>query len=277
MPAAAKPGNNTVVAHITGSSSEALHGSAVDRGDNPIRCLDPRTRIVAAALFAGVVVTLTGFLALGTAVCLGLTAIIMARLPFGPTLRRVAAMDGFILFMLLMLPFTTPGAELFTLGPLTATQEGLLKAITIALRANAIIMVLLAFVGTIEATVLGHALHRLKVPENLVHLLLFTVRYIEVLQQEYRRLRTAMRARGFMPGNNRHTYRSMGYLLGMMLVRSLERSERILAAMKCRGFHGRLFLLDNLQYGRQDMAFAGVASLAMALLFILEYRSGLLV
>lgn len=176
-----------------------------------------------------------------------------------------------------MLPFTTPGETLFTLGPLTATKEGLLKAVAIALKANAIVMVLLALVGTIEATVLGHALHRLKVPENLVHLMLFTVRYIEVLQQEYFRLRTAMRARGFQPANNRHTYRSIGYLLGMMLVRSLERSERVLEAMKCRGFRGRFFLLDSLSYGRHDVAFGGVAVLAAVLLVALEYRHGLFV
>jgi cobalt/nickel transport system permease protein len=259
------------VGHIAGSSSEALNGPAVDRGDNPIRRLDPRSRVVAALLFAVAVVALTDLMALGAALCLGLTALVMAQLPFAPTFRRVAAMDGFIVFMLVMLPFTTPGTALLTLGPLTATEEGLLKAIAIALKANAIVMLLLALVGTIEATMLGHALHRLKVPENLVHLLLFTVRYIEVLQQEYRRLRTAMRARGFLPGNNRHTYRSIGYLLGMMLVRSLERSERILEAMKCRGFHGRFFLLDHIRYGRHDLAFAGIAGLAVLVLFVLEY------
>jgi cobalt/nickel transport system permease protein len=262
------------VGHIAGSSGTTLNGLAGDHGDNPIRRLDPRSRIVAALLFAVAVVALTDFLALGTALGLGIVALIMARLPFASTFRRVAAMDGFIVFMLIMLPFTTPGAALFTLGPLTATEEGLLKAITIALKANAIVMVLLALVGTVEATVLGHALHRLKVPENLVHLLLFTVRYIEVLGQEYRRLRTAMHARGFQPGNNLHTYRSIGYLLGMMLVRSLERSERILEAMKCRGFHGRLFLLDSFRYSRHDHIFAGVSSLMIGLLFMLEYRDG---
>ncbi len=263
--------------HIIGSPTGVLNGLAVNAGNNPVRRLDPRIRIVAAALFAVVVVALSDFLALGLALALALVVLVLARLPPGPTLRKVAAVDGFILFMLAMLPFTTPGEVLFTLGPLTATQDGLLKALAIAFKANAIVMVLLALVGTIEATALGHGLHRLKVPANLVHLLLFTVRYIEVLQQEYLRLRTAMRARGFEPGNNRHTYRSIGYLLGMLLVRSLERSERILEAMKCRGFHGRFFLLDSLSYGRHDAVFASIAALAVSLLFLLEFRHGLFV
>ena len=145
---------------------------AVNAGNNPVRRLDPRIRIVAAALFAVVVVALSDFLALGLALALALVVLVLARLPPGPTLRKVAAVDGFILFMLAMLPFTTPGEVLFTLGPLTATQDGLLKALAIAFKANAIVMVLLALVGTIEATALGHGLHRLKVPANLVHLLL---------------------------------------------------------------------------------------------------------
>jgi len=265
------------MAHIISSPTRVLNGLAVNQADNPIRSLDPRGRIIAAVLFAIVVVALTDFLALGTALLLALTALLLAQLPFGPTLRRVVTVDGFILFMLLMLPFTTPGETLVTLGPLTASHEGLQKAIAIGLKANAIVMLLLALVGTIEATVLGHALYRLKAPENLVHLLLFTVRYIEVLQQEYLRLRTAMRARGFQPGNNRHTYRSIGYLIGMLLVRSLERSERVLEAMKCRGFHGRFFLLDSLRYGRQDIVFAGVAMLTVILLLGLEYRHELFV
>ena len=36
-----------------------------------------------------------------------------------------------------------------------------------------------------------------------------------------------LRVRGFKPGSNRHTWRSLGYLVGMLLVRSLERAERV--------------------------------------------------
>jgi cobalt/nickel transport system permease protein len=44
----------------------------------------------------------------------------------------------------------------------------------------------------------------------------------------------------------------------MLLVRTLERSERIAAAMKCRGFHGRFYLLDHFAMRRRDWVFAGV-------------------
>lgn len=232
--------------------------------------LDPRGRIVAACVFAGVVVALTSAPALLSALGLAIAAMGWARLPVGPTLRKVAAMDGFILVMLALLPFTTPGEAVFVLGPFPASYEGIALALTIAVKANAVVMALLALVGTMEAPTLGHALHRLRLPESLVLLILFTVRYIDVIRDEYRRLRTAMRARGFKPGNNLHTYRSIGYLLGMMLVRSLERSERILAAMKCRGFEGRFPLLDALAWHRRDSLFLACAVTLVTLLLVLD-------
>jgi cobalt/nickel transport system permease protein len=235
-----------------------------------LRNLDPRVRIVAATLFALVVVFLSGLQTLALAFGLAILLMLCARLPAGPTLKRMAAMDGFMLFILLLLPFSVPGAPIVEWGSFSASAEGLHQAIAILLKANAIVLALLALVGSLEAVTLGHALARLRMPGTLVQLLLFTVRYITVIGEEYARLRTAMRARGFRPGNNRHTYQSLGYLVGMLLVRSLERSERILAAMRCRGFQGRFHLLDQFAYRPGDAVFAGAAAFAFAALLALD-------
>ncbi len=244
-------------------------------GGGKVRTLDPRGRIVAVALFAVVVVSLDDLAVLAASVGIAMVPFLFARLPMIRTLKRVAAMDGFIVLLLLMLPFTTPGETWFALGPLVATREGGVLAIGIALKANAVMLALLSLVGTIEATALGHALHRLRLPETLVHLLLFTVRYIEVLRREHATLRQAMTARGFRMRADLHTYRSIGYLLGMMLVRSLERSERILGAMKCRGFQGRFHLLGVFRWRRRDTWFVALTLAVLAGLVILEHRHGL--
>ncbi|EGV17177.1 cobalt ECF transporter T component CbiQ [Thiocapsa marina] len=243
-------------------SDRAGHGS--------LRTLDPRLRIIAAALFALVVVSLSGLATLFTALGLALSVMLAARLPARPTLQRIAAMDGFMLMILVLLPLTVPGTPILEWGGFTASAEGLIKAVEILLKANAVVLVLLALVGSLDAVTLGHALARLRMPSNLVQLLFFTVRYIGVIGEEYARLRTAMRARGFRPANSLHTYRSIGYLVGMLLVRSLERSERILAAMRCRGFEGRFHLLDDFAYGRSDALFAGLTAVACTGLLIMD-------
>ena len=240
----------------------ALQGNGA-AGATPIAGFDPRARILAVVAFALVVVVLSDLAALAVALGASLVVMGLADLPPGPTLRRMAMMDGFIVFMLMLLPFTVPGDPIVTLFGFPASWQGLTRAVEIALKANAIVLMLLSLVGTMDAITIGRALHRLKAPEALVHLMMFTVRYIDVLVGEYRTLRTAMKARGFRPSNSRHTWKSFGYLVGMMLVRSLERSERILAAMKCRGFTGTIPLIDDLSWRRRDLG------LAAATLFLL--------
>jgi cobalt/nickel transport system permease protein len=246
------------------------HVPAAATTPGPIQALDPRARILAAVAFALVTVSLSNLWVLLAPLGLAGAALLAARLPTGPTLRRVALMDGFIVFILVLLPFTMPGAPVFTLFGWPASWAGLERAAGIALKANAIVLMLLSLVGSMEATTLGHALARLRVPESLVHLLLFTVRYIAVMDDEYRRLRRAMKTRGFRPRTNGHTFRTFGYLIGILLVRALERSERILQAMKCRGFTGRLPLLDDLRYAWRDALFGVGTATALTLLLILD-------
>jgi cobalt/nickel transport system permease protein len=114
-------------------------------------------------------------------------------------------------------------------------------------------------------------LEHLYVPEKLTHLLLFTVRYLEILDRQYRQLTAAMRIRGFRPRMDAHTYRSYGYLVGMLLVRSLDRSERVLAAMKCRGFCGRFYLLDHFEFGVADVRFAAAVAAVLVCLASVEW------
>jgi cobalt/nickel transport system permease protein len=163
-----------------------------------------------------------------------------------------------------------PGELWFIVGSLSASWDGLWLAIAILLKANAIVVMLLTLVGSLEPVVLGHALARLKVPEKLVHLFLFTVRYLVVLGDEYRRLRRAMLARGFKASSGWHSWRSLGWLIGMLLVRSLDRAERVLAAMKCRGFHGRFYLLAEQHWARRDTGFTIISIVVMGLLLAMN-------
>ncbi len=232
--------------------------------------LDPRLRLVSAGIFALVTVSLSHLAVLCFALGIGLLLLPFVHMPIWSTLRRMVAMDSFFVFMLAILPFTTAGDVAFTVFGFPGSWQGLEKGFEIALKANAIVLVLLVLVGSMEPTTLGHALAKLRVPAAFVHLLLFTVRYIDVIHDEYRRLRIAMKMRGFRSTQSFHCYRSFGYLIGMLLIRALERSERILQAMKCRGFTGQFPLLDHLKLENRDYGFAVVVGLVCGLLIALE-------
>lgn len=201
---------------------------------------------------------------LGLALTAAVLGMVLARLSAGQVARRLAPVNLVLLLLVSLIPWTTPGTPLVSLGPLGYSREGLLLVAVIALKGNAIVLALVVLLGTLDATTLGHALSHFYVPEKLIHLLLFTVRYLEVLEREYLRLTAAMQMRGFRPGVNLHTYRTYGYLVGMLLVRSLERSQRVVAAMKCRGFRGRFYLLDHFAFSLHDARF-GMVSLSVLL------------
>ena len=113
---------------------------------------------------------------------------------------------------------------------------------------------------------LGHAMHKLRVPKKLVHLFFFTYRYIHVIHREYLRLVHAIKIRGFSPGTNMHTYKTFAYLVGMLLVRSSDRAERVHNAMRCRGFRGRLYSLSQFSLTTTD-----IVSLILMLALILAF------
>ncbi|MBN1257277.1 MAG: cobalt ECF transporter T component CbiQ, partial [Planctomycetes bacterium] len=62
-----------------------------------------------------------------------------------------------------------------------------------------------------------------------------------------------------------------GYLVGILLVRSIARSERILAAMKCRGFNGKFYILTPFKCRQADLAFSVLALCCLGLIGGLEW------
>jgi cobalt/nickel transport system permease protein len=224
-------------------------------GESLVHGLDPRMKLITAFTYAAVVALSSGFPALLAALAVSLVLIVIARLPMRKVLYRLVVVNGLILFLWIFLPFTYQGEAWFAFGPLQASREGIVFAIQITLKCNAILLALIALVATMPVATLGHAMGRLRVPDILIQLFLFTYRYIHVIFQEYDRLRNAMKARGFVPRTNTHTYRSYAYLMGMLLVRSYDRAERIHKAMLCRGFRGKYHTLSQFSVTRGDVAY----------------------
>jgi cobalt/nickel transport system permease protein len=194
--------------------------------------------------------------------------IIAARLSLKKVLVRLAIVNSFVAFIWLFLPFTVPGETILSLGPLTIQREGILQALLITIKSNSIILMVIALLGTSAIFTLVHALSYLWVPDKLVHLFFFCYRYIHVIHAEYHRLLNAMKIRGFKPKTDMHTYRTYAYLVGMLLVRSFDRSRRILESMKCRGSKGKFYILHHYQMKHYDYALASSSIVFSALLLI---------
>lgn len=228
---------------------------------------DLRLRIVAAVGVIACVSQLQS-LAVAAGVLAAVAVAVWRDTPGKPPWRRLLHVEGFMLLLFATLPFTMEGRPLLTVGPLTASVEGTGRAALIACKVSSSVLLLTTLLGTVEPARLAAALRGLHVPERVCRLFALTVRYVWLIRDEARRLRDAMRARGFRPQSNRHTWRSYGNLIGMLLVRSLDRAQRIEEAMLCRGYSGRFPLGAGDAPDMRDWAglalLAGLGAVALA-------------
>lgn len=240
-------------------------------GNSIIHGLDPRVKIIVVALFSVTVAISSKFSALLPALTISLFLVAMARLPIKKVFYRVLLVNGLILFLWFVLPFTYNGEKLFTIGPFSATKQGILLASQITVKSNSILLCMIALLSTTPIFSLGQAMGQLCLPDKITHLFLFTFRYTHVIYKEYRRLITAMKMRGFVPGTTMHTYKSYAYLVGMLLVRSYDRAERIHKAMRCRGFNKKYHSLTQFSLKTEDILCLALMSALISGLAVLQW------
>ncbi|MFC1868285.1 cobalt ECF transporter T component CbiQ [Thermodesulfobacteriota bacterium] len=240
-------------------------------GCSIIHRLDPRVKTAAAWVFSVVVAVSDRFPALVFSIFIALALAGLARLSLKILLSRLLLVNILIFLIWIFIPFTIEGKPLFSLGPLTATMDGVIYSAMITIKSNSIILALIALTATMPVFTLGRAMKHLYVPSKIVHLFLFTYRYIHAIHREYRRLMDAISIRGFQPGTNMHTYRTYAYLIGMLLVKSYDRAERVRAAMLCRGFRGRFYDLSEFSLKSADLITMLIMLLAVTGIGLLQW------
>jgi cobalt/nickel transport system permease protein len=145
---------------------------------------------------------------------------------------------------------------------LAATREGVNLAIVLSLKALAITLGAMAVTGKGKVFELLAGARKLGAPEKLAAIFLMMMRYISVIGQQYHRLRNAMRIRGFQAGTNFQTLRTYANLAGLLLVRGIDRAERVHWAMLCRGYNGHFYIKTDFKFKFLDL---GAAFLVLAL------------
>jgi len=240
-------------------------------GNSFIHRLDPRVKIVLALAFSVMTAVANRVPALFLALGLAAILIALARLPARAVLRRIMIVNGFVVFLWLMLPVTYPGESLFSVGPLVVSREGVHHALLITLKSNAIIVACIALLSTTRLVAVGRALGRLYVPEKIVHVLLFTLRYLGAASEEYRLFSTSMKLRCLQPRTDLHTYRSYAHMVGMLLISSYEKAQAVYAAMLCRGFTGKFCALDDFAVTVTDVLFAACVSATLLAIGLLQW------
>jgi cobalt/nickel transport system permease protein len=218
----------------------AGHGHRLrHHGHSPVHRAPAHLKILALVGFMLVVVATprewypayAGYLA----VLLGVIA--LSRVPAGHLGRRMVVEVPFVLFAALML-FVATGPRVEILG-VAVSEAGLLGAWGLLAKGTLGVLAALTLAATTEPHDLLRGLERLRMPQLIVQIMGFMVRYLDVVTGEMGRMATAMRSRGCDPRSPRH-WPALARSLGALFVRSYERGERVHLAMLSRGYDGSL-------------------------------------
>jgi cobalt/nickel transport system permease protein len=229
--------------------------------------LDPRWKLAALLLLAASVALLHRLRVAAVALAVALLLALFARLPLRWFLQRLGAAAFFFALFALPLPWLLTGEETgWMCGPIRLSWRGVEAAFLLTAKATTLVTLLLTVRATAPLETTFKAAHALRIPGLFVQLSLLTYRYVFVLADELRRLRIALRVRGYRNRASRHSYRTAGHVAGTLLVRGYERAERVGQAMRCRGFDGQLRSLIGFSTRPIDvMTFVVITGLAAAL------------
>ncbi|WP_170990770.1 cobalt ECF transporter T component CbiQ [Herbidospora galbida] len=237
-------------------------------GDSPIHRLAPQCKLLAVVLFAVVVVATPRerFLAFLLYALSLAVVVLLARIPPGYVLKRLAVELPFVLFAV-AIPFIGMGERVDVLGvPLSVA--GLWASWNILAKATLGVAASIVLAATTEPRALLLGAQRLRVPQLLIQIATFMLRYLEVILDEMRRMRVARESRGFAARDFRQAP-VLAKSAGAMFIRSYERGERVHLAMLSRGYTGVMPTLADGRAPKAQWAMAAVLPVvASAVLFV---------
>jgi len=213
---------------------------------------DPRAKIIAFLFLIFSIVPLNDLKLVLIGFLVSILFLIASKLPFHFVIQHLKGVSLFIIPFLVIMPFTVKGDEIFSFYAIKVTYEGLRYGILVAVRAFSAVMLIFPMIATTRFETTIRALEKLKIPNILVQMLMFTYRYIFVFVDEFQRIWTAMESRGFKLRTTLYALGTLGKAMGMLFVRSYERAERVYNAMRSRGYTGNPKTLVEFEIRTQD-------------------------
>jgi cobalt/nickel transport system permease protein len=222
-------------------SNDALNAlEALDRLaglDTPIHRLDSRVKLLAALAFIVAVVSFGKYEIAGLALFVLFPVLVagLGNIPLGTLFKRSLLALPVAMSLAAFNPWLD--AEPMTIMPGWDLAAGWVSLAAVCLKAMLATSAAVLLVATTSFPGICNALDRLGLPKAFTQQLCFLWRYAGVLTEEGGRLAQARAQRSFGRGDGP---RVAARLIGVLLIRALERAERIHAAMLCRGYNGQL-------------------------------------
>jgi cobalt/nickel transport system permease protein len=234
--------------------------------ETPIHRLDPRSKLLTTLVFIVVVVSFPKYaiLSLLPFILYPVTLAALGNVPAWYLAKKILLAAPFAFFIGIFNPLLDREI-MVRLGPL-ALSGGWVSFASIMLRFVLTVSAALLLVAVTGFHQVCLALQKVGIPKALVLQLLFLYRYLFVLADEAARMVRARALRSFQArGLDFRTYSSM---LGHLLLRTLDRAQRLHLAMLSRGFDGEIRQVRVLRlHTRDGMFFLGWSGCFLLLRF----------
>ncbi len=219
---------------------------------SPIHSWDPRAKIVSIMVLIFSIVLIYDLRLAILGLMVAITLLFISRIPLKFVIWHLRWVFLFILPFLAIMPLS------ITRGGISLTHEGFEYALLVSIKALTSVILIFPMIGTMRFDSTTKALERLKIPNKIVQMITFTYRYIFVFMKEFSDISRSIDSRGFKRRTDMYTIRTLGKAVGMLFVKSVERSERVYIAMQSRGYTGTLKSFDEFEMVKMDWAKAFV-------------------
>lgn len=216
--------------------------------DSIIHRLDPRTKLVGTMVFLISLFISNSIWGYICATFFLAACIRISHVPLKFIIRGLKAIFILLIISVSFNIFLTPGEEVFSLGPLTATLEGLRTAVFMGVRLIYLVMgsSLMTLTTTPNALTDGlerglRFLVRFHVPVHEIAMMMaIALRFIPILTEETDRIIKAQTARGadFNSGNIFARGKALVPVLVPLFVSAFRRAGDLAGAMEARCYHG---------------------------------------
>jgi cobalt/nickel transport system permease protein len=230
------------------------HMETLAAGDTPLHRLDPRAKLLTCAVFIICVVSFGKYeiarllpFFLYPAVLIGL-----GNLPLGYLLRKLLLVSPFVLFIGIFNPWLDR-TVFFQFGTVSITG-GWLSFLSLLLRFILTVGAGLLLIASTGFTTICMALEKLGAPRIFTVQLLLLYRYLFILVGESLRMIRAHALRAF-GRKGQLTFRVFRQILGNLLLRTLDRAQRIHLAMLSRAFTGEIRSVRQFRFGSGEFFF----------------------
>jgi len=242
-----------------------VHHAYIDKYahlDSPVHRLDSRVKTIVVLIFSVVVVSAGKYkvVELVPFAILPFSMILVGGIPVRFVLRQTLWVSPFVVFVALLNPVFDAEKVRVTLGGGEfLVRRGWLSCGSIVVKFTLTVSALMALMSTSKFSDLLRGLESLRVPKVFIMQLSLVYRYLFVLVDEVMRMTRAAEGRALSLRGRLGVARAYVSIIGTLLVRTLDRAERVHKAMVGRGFDGTVRTLTAPRLAVADFVFLGGA------------------